>query len=187
MLSQPNKSYFLFFRVRFIALLVTVSITMMDDLLFYISCTSIPLKSIFVFTACSLSPPRFLLPPRTHMALYYMRGELWGKLIFRNIKWAEDGCLFGLSLTSLWNEAHCHIYDFGKSIIYWRSHVGTRLLPDMWSKLDLCFVSLASGSFHLSMFLYFFLLSSLFLHPSLPSLFLPVFMVSPFFSFLSLQ
>lgn len=61
-LFQPNKSYFLFFRVRFIALLVTLSITVMDGLRLRISCSSIQLKSIFVFTACFLSPCGAPLP-----------------------------------------------------------------------------------------------------------------------------
>lgn len=78
-LFQPNKSYFLL-SVRFIALLVTVSITMMDDLLFYISCTSIRLKSIFVFTACFLSPPQSLLPTAyAHGVILYARESFGGK------------------------------------------------------------------------------------------------------------
>lgn len=114
MLFQPNKSYFLLFRVRFIALLVTVSITVMDDLLFYISCTSMPLKSIFVFTACLLSPPWFRAPPPADAqgVTLYAQGA-WGTLRFRDEKQAEDGCFFGLSLTSMRNEVNCHIYDSG--------------------------------------------------------------------------
>ena len=78
-LFQPNKSYFLFFRVRFIALLVTLSITMMDGLGLRISCPSIRLKSIFVFAACFLSPRGALLPTAdAHGVMLYARGALGG-------------------------------------------------------------------------------------------------------------
>lgn len=176
MLFQPHKSYFLFFRVRFIALLVTVSITMMDDLLFDISCTNIPLKSIFVFTACFLSPPRVLLAAHTHMALCYTP-ESFGES-------ADLGALSKPGMAACLGRAwpHCEMRQTvifmarAKAVIYWPSPVETHLLPDMWPPL--CFLS--SGGFHLTVGLSCLPLSFPFLLVSfLYSPCLPLFMLSP--------